>query len=173
MRTARLLLASLLLLAAACRSMPHYPGTPEIDALGFRPAAPGVATCGQPDASDLEEAAAAGYRTVVNFRDLSEPGALPDEETRAAGLGLRYVYVPVTPRTLSWSHADRLAAVLATPDAAPVLLHCSTGGRAAAVYALWQAKYAGVPAADALSTAESAGLKPEARDALVRVLSER
>jgi len=78
-----------------------------------------VLTGGQPTAEQLEQAAAAGYRTVVNLRTPGEEGAW-DEAPLADEMGLRYVAIPVAGgEGLTLENVRQLAAVVDDPQAHP------------------------------------------------------
>jgi uncharacterized protein (TIGR01244 family) len=91
----------------------------------------------QPTEQDLQAAKQQGIRTVLDFR-------LPSETTTSnadltSRQGLAYVNIPVSKQALS---ADQIADLdRAIKDhAAPFLLHCATGARAALLLSLSKAK---------------------------------
>lgn len=100
----------------------------------------------QLEAGDIEAAAAAGFKTILNLRpDGEKPGYISDTEAAdiAAGHGLDYRHIPVpvkgatpdiTPERLT-AFAQALAE---TPG--PALAYCGTGRRAALVWALCAAE---------------------------------
>lgn len=91
---------------------------------------------GQPTREQLAEVAAAGYGTVINLR---APGELTewDEEAVVGSLGMRYVSLPVAgQRDLTEETARRLAEHLEEVGSQPVLIHCASGNRVGAVFAL-------------------------------------
>jgi uncharacterized protein (TIGR01244 family) len=111
-----------------------------------------LATAGQPTADAFKQLKALGFTTVVNLR---MQGEIPwDEEKAVTAAGLRYVWVPVTPATLSAKDVDAVAAVLDDPAAGPVLLHCTVAGRAGGLYAAVLARKG-----KSLDEAEAEGVK--------------
>ncbi|MCH8860957.1 MAG: TIGR01244 family phosphatase [Proteobacteria bacterium] len=100
----------------------------------------------QLDAADIEAAAAAGYKTILNLRpDGEKPGYISGAEAAriAAEHGLDYRHIPVlvkgampdiTPQLLT-SFAKALDE---TPG--PALAYCGTGRRAALIWALGAAE---------------------------------
>lgn len=112
---------------------------------------------GAPTARGLGQAAEQGIRTVVDVRDPKEGTA--EEKEHADAVGLKYVNIPVTLDTLSEVQAKQLGEVLKDSASGPVLLHCATGQRATAVWALYRNREEGVPADQALADAEAKGLK--------------
>lgn len=119
---------------------------------------PGVLSGGQPTRAQLEEAAAAGYRTVVNLRPLDEPGAW-DERPLVAELGMRFHHIPVAGTAdLDRDRAAALAEILEDPSAQPVLVHCASGNRVGALVAIHAALLRGVSIDEALELGRRAGL---------------
>jgi protein tyrosine phosphatase (PTP) superfamily phosphohydrolase (DUF442 family) len=98
----------------------------------------GITTAGQPNAVQLEAAAAAGIKSVI---DLRGPKDLPV----AGADGVTY------------ANASALDKLLAKLDG-PVLIHCTTGNRVGAMLAL-RAKLNGADSESALALGEAAGLK--------------
>ncbi len=87
-----------------------------------------------PDQAALHQAAAAGIKTVVNFRTAGEKGGLSPEEERSAAdrLGLNYLHHPVTAEDLTEERVYDFRAKLDDLPG-PVFLHCASGTRAAAM----------------------------------------
>lgn len=166
------LLASAALLSGCASTGSDVPGpkAPAVDVSGFRSLGPALATTAQPTAEDFAAAKAAGYRTVVNFRPLDEPGALADEQAVVEGLGMRYVAIPVKGHGVEAAHADALDAVLADPSAQPCLMHCRSGTRAKAVWAIWLVRHGGATPDQALERAAHVGLSGDARTAVEKVI---
>jgi uncharacterized protein (TIGR01244 family) len=120
-----------------------------------------------PDA--LRAAAEAGYATILNMR---APGEMAfDEAALVAELGMTYVSLPIRgPGDLTAANAEAFDAALG--DAArPMIVHCGSGNRVGALFALRAAFCQGASAADALAIGREAGLtgmEPAVRDALTR-----
>jgi uncharacterized protein (TIGR01244 family) len=124
---------------------------------GARRPLEGVVSAGQPTPQELERAAAAGVRTVVNLRADGEAGFEWEAEA-AERLGLRYVRIPIGgPGDLTRENAERLDAALREAQG-PVLVHCASGNRVGALLALREAWFAGRAPAAALAVGIDAGL---------------
>jgi uncharacterized protein (TIGR01244 family) len=130
---------------------------------------PGLAFGGQPSAETLARLGEMGFRTVVNIRTERE-GALDEGEVVRAQ-GLEFVWVPVTADTFSLDDVMAVESVLDDPEAAPVLLHCASGNRVAAVWGAIQARQ-GRTRDEVEADSRAAGLhSPSMWEALLRVLS--
>ena len=127
------------LLAAALASSPAPTAAPATvdakDIPNYHLVRPGLATAGQPSEDALGKLKALGFRTVINLRTPGEQRAGAEEEAVRAQ-GLRYVSVPVDSATFGPAEVSAVRAVLDDESAAPVLLHCTTANRAAAVWGL-------------------------------------
>jgi uncharacterized protein (TIGR01244 family) len=77
-----------------------------------------------------------GFASVINLREVGEPGAVdPEEERRAAeAAGLRYFHVPFNGSAPEPKAADAFLAAIRTPGAEPALIHCAAGNRAAGMW---------------------------------------
>jgi uncharacterized protein (TIGR01244 family) len=150
---ASFLAAALLLLAAP---LPAQEWT-ELDD-GVR-ASDTVMVGGQPTADVLREAADAGIEVVVNMRGVDEdPGY--DEEALAAELGLTYLRVPIAgPQDLSPESVMLFDAVLKQVGDRPSLMHCASGNRVGALYALHASRYDGLEPEAAIEVGKAHGLK--------------
>lgn len=120
---------------------------------------PGILSSGQPTAEQFEAAARAGYRTVINLRSLSESG-FEWEAGLAERLGLRYVSIPVSgPSTLTREAVAAFDAALRDARASgPVWVHCNSGNRNGAMFALRAAWIEGMDPEAAIAVGRSAGL---------------
>ena len=97
----------------------------------------GLLSGGQPTKEQIEAAARAGYRTVINMRGAKEPGFEWEEEL-VKQLGMKYEHLPVTGKdSLTREKIEQIDAVLtAALEEGPVMLHCASGNRIGAVMAL-------------------------------------
>jgi uncharacterized protein (TIGR01244 family) len=144
------------------------PGTPAIP--NGRVPIDNLLSGGQPTPEHLEQAARAGYRTVINLRDPSEPGFAWEEE-KARALGMRYVALPVAGAgDLTRAKVEQLDTALgAALREGPVLLHCGSGNRNGALLALRAAWLQGLEPEEAIALGKAAGLtrlEPAVRDLL-------
>jgi uncharacterized protein (TIGR01244 family) len=88
---------------------------------------PDVATGGQPDVEQIEELAAAGFRTVVDLRTADEPRGF-DEAAAVRAAGMEYINLPVGTHIGDETFAA-LRAILDDAGKGPVLVHCASGNR--------------------------------------------
>jgi uncharacterized protein (TIGR01244 family) len=110
-------------------------------AADIRAVTPEFATAPQLAPADLAEAAARGYRLVINNRpDGEQPGQpLSDEmERAAAAAGLAYLHVPVIGAP-GPEQVERVRAAIADADG-PVLAFCRSGTRSIVTWARGQAQ---------------------------------
>ena len=111
---------------------------------------------GQPDASMLQAISAAGFSTVVDMRVADEDRGF-DEQKEIERLGMAYVLLPIgSAEDISREKAAVLDQILAD-NQGPVLIHCASGNRVGALYALREKLY-GASNDDALTVGKAAGL---------------
>ena len=92
-------------------------------------------------ASDVAQAAAKGYKTIINNRPDGEMWGQPkaaDIEAEAQKHGLHYLHIPISLRGLAEGQVEAQAAAQADNEG-PILAFCNTGTRSAMVWALSQA----------------------------------
>ncbi|MGB5740743.1 MAG: sulfur transferase domain-containing protein, partial [Woeseia sp.] len=107
----------------------------EIESAGASLPTTGYLSSGQPNAAALSAIAAAGYAGVVDLRTEGESRGF-DEAQTAETLGLGYRSLPIAgPDDVTFENAAKLDALLAE-FAGPVLLHCGSGNRVGALFAL-------------------------------------
>lgn len=127
---------------------------------------------GQPDKTTLQYFKNRGGVTVINLRDPSEQAL--DERALVKSLGLRYYNFPV-PRNRPVNPSIMLAVswAIEREGAVPILVHCSSGNRAALALAAHGTRLLGWSREDALRLAEQAGMtRPGARKKLEALLEE-
>jgi uncharacterized protein (TIGR01244 family) len=119
----------------------------------------GVLSGGQPTTEQIEAAARAGFRTVINLRTDQESGFEWEREA-VEGLGMRYVQIPVAGADgLTHDNIELIdAALREARQSGPVLLHCGSGNRIGAVLALRAAWLQKIDAAEALDYGLASGL---------------
>jgi uncharacterized protein (TIGR01244 family) len=111
---------------------------------------------GQPDAAMLQAIAAAGFSTVVDMRSAKEDRGF-DEQKEIERLGMAYVLLPIgSAADITLDNAAVLDQILAE-NQGPVLLHCASGNRVGALYALRETMY-GASNDDALAVGKAAGM---------------
>lgn len=131
-------------------------------------AEPGLLISGQPTAAQIKAAGKAGYRTVIDLRSPIEDRGF-NEEKAAGKAKMAYTNVEVTPEALTQSKVLFFLMMLREAER-PVLLHCSTGTRSAALYYSWLVLEKGVPEEQALTQAQAAGLRDPLLGETVRTL---
>jgi protein tyrosine phosphatase (PTP) superfamily phosphohydrolase (DUF442 family) len=118
------------------------------------------------DPLGLETANGLGIQSVVCLRDSAEtanPPYLPfdfSEDMTLTTLGMNYVDIPI-PHEISQTQFDvRAGVVLAALERLPqpLLMHCSSGDRASALWAVHLIVDCGLSTADAILYAEMSGL---------------
>lgn len=115
----------------------------------------GILSGGQPSAEQLAAIRDAGFRTVVNLRAEGEPGARAAE---VEALGMGYVALPVAgTKGLDEDNARAFAEILATVER-PAVIHCGSGNRVGALFALKAFYVDGETVDDAFVVGERAGL---------------
>jgi uncharacterized protein (TIGR01244 family) len=116
----------------------------------------GITAAGQPSAAALSAAAAAGYKSVIDLRALTEDRGF-DEKATVEGLAMSYVNLPVEGAGgVSYANAAELDKLLADLPK-PVLLHCASSNRVGALLAL-RAKAEGADSDAALELGVANGL---------------
>ena len=151
MRTQRLLPAAFLLALAVAASAAARQAPPaQQPAAAAQPAAPGLhgvrnftqvdsafACGGALSPTSMASLKEAGFVTVVNLRAESEEGANVQAEMEAAvAAGIHYVHLPFSSGSPDPTKVDEFLKVVADPANQPVLLHCTTGGRASMFWAI-------------------------------------
>ena len=123
---------------------------------GVLPAS-GIVTSGQPDEAAFRKFAGAGYTTVIDMRAADEDRGLKDEQRLIEALGMTYVLFPIAGKEdISFEKAAALDKILDGIDG-PVLVHCASGNRVGALFAL-RAKNNGATSADAMLVGKAAGM---------------
>jgi len=149
-----LLLASLLL--AACAMTPPAPSWPTVEG-AYNPAPQRLVT-GQPTPAELVDIQRAGARHVVNARDIGEFDDW-DEGALVEALGMNYHRVPIgSPEDLDRDAVAAFDRILAEIGDEPALLHCASGNRIGALYALRAAWIQGEDPQSAIEIGRAHGL---------------
>lgn len=135
-----------------------------------KPISEAFSVAGQVTPEELEQAAKAGFKSVLNVRSPEEQGFLQEEPEIAASLGLAYANVPLIPAMLDETQLTAIAAELDKLPK-PTLVHCAVGLRASAV-ALLSIAQQGLTAEQALERAQAAGFDLNANPKLKQVLEQ-
>lgn len=134
---------------------------------------PNISVAHQLTEKDLEEAAAAGFRSIINNRpDGEAPDQPPSEElaVSAARLGLRYWHIPVVSGQVSDEQVEAFRAALSEAEK-PALAFCRTGTRSTTLWAL--AASDRLSPNEILQTASEAGYNLEVLRPQLETVSEK
>jgi uncharacterized protein (TIGR01244 family) len=97
-----------------------------------------IACGGATETSALSGLKADGFKTVINLRQPSEPGAnIEQNQAEATKLGLKYINIPVNGQAPDPKTMDQFLQVIADKSNQPVYLHCGSASR---VGAYWMVK---------------------------------
>ena len=125
---------------------------------GFQRPKPDVAIAGQPSAEQLAQLKQDGFSSVVNLRPASEQAGF-NEQAEVGRLGLGYFHIPIADaRALTREAVTALDEVLQARENLPVLVHCGSGNRAGALFALRAAWLEGASVPDAIEIGRLHGL---------------
>lgn len=105
-----------------------------------------------------------GFKSVINVRLASEPGAMVEEEgVVARAAGLIYIHLPFDAQAPDPHLIDNFIAAVTAPNHTPAYVHCAAGGRAAALWMVKRIKGDGWPVLRALEEANALGLNDRFR----------
>jgi uncharacterized protein (TIGR01244 family) len=123
-----------------------------------------VACAGATKAEAVPEIKKMGFKSIINLREATEPGADVEAEAAAAkAAGLKYFHVPFGGRAPDPAAADAFLAAITAPGSEPAFIHCGSGNRAAV---MWLIKRIAVDHWDvdrATAEATALGLRSEAQ----------
>ena len=112
----------------------------------------------------IREIGKMGFRSVVNLRLASEPGARVEEEGAAVrAAGMKYVHLPFDRESPDPKLIDNFIAAVTAPANTPAYVHCAAGGRAAALWMIKRVKADGWSQERALKEADALGLNDRFR----------
>jgi uncharacterized protein (TIGR01244 family) len=117
-----------------------------------------VVLAGQPTPALLSNLGHAGFGTIINLRPNREM-SLP-ESTLVHATGVNYVSIPITADSLGDKELKRFFDEVkgAHERRERLFVHCSSGNRAAALWAMYEITELDVPAEEAVARAREAGL---------------
>lgn len=127
---------------------------------------PFLATGGSIDLDEVASLKAKGFRTIIDLRTPEE--GTEEERTAVEAAGMTYVNLPIAKGAPSDEQIARLAELLEDKNAAPILLHCGSGNRVGAAWAIYRARK-GIPLEIAIEEGRTAGMRAS-REAQVRAL---
>lgn len=115
-----------------------------------------VLVASQPSAAAFPAIKANGFKTVINLRAPEE--MVFDEEGLAKEHGLVYANIPIRPAEVTREQARNFTSYLTIPEAYPILVHCSSGNRAAMMMAIAEVFLHGTDRDAAIAKARERGL---------------
>ncbi len=125
-----------------------------------------VACAGSTAPEAIAGLAAQGFKSIINLRLASEPGAAIDESKAAAEAAhIKYIHLPFNSAEADVKVVDQFIMAVADPTNQPAFIHCGSANR---VGALWLAKRMLVDRweqAKALDEARMIGLSSETLEA--------
>jgi protein tyrosine phosphatase (PTP) superfamily phosphohydrolase (DUF442 family) len=94
-----------------------------------------VACGGATETSALAGLKADGFKTIINLRQPSEPGAnIEQNVAEAKSLGLKYVNIPVNGQSPDPKTMDQFLATIADKSNQPAYIHCASASRVGAYW---------------------------------------
>lgn len=133
MRPTMLLLCLALTAPATAQTKQDYPGV-----VNFTRVDATVACGGATEVSTLDLLKKDGFKTVINLRVETEPGAnIEQNQAKAKALGLKYVHIPYSAGSPDAKVFDAFLATIADKSNQPVYVHCGSAQRVGSV---WLAK---------------------------------
>ncbi|WP_299592501.1 sulfur transferase domain-containing protein [uncultured Microbulbifer sp.] len=127
---------------------------------------PNLATGGSIDLGAVDSLKQKGFRTIIDLRTPAEGTA--EERAAVEAAGMAYVNLPIAKGAPTEAQITRLAELLEDDSAAPVLLHCASGNRVGAGWAIYRVRN-GIPLEIAIEEGRTAGMRPS-REEQVRAL---
>lgn len=121
-----------------------------------------VACGGATETAALEGLAKDGFKTVINLRLPTEPGAnIEQNAARARELGLNYVSLPLNGQQPDPKVADRFLEVVANKANQPVYIHCGSASRVGGMWLIKRVLLDGWPVDKATEEAKFIGLRSD------------
>ncbi|GJQ58138.1 MAG: hypothetical protein D8M57_07500 [Candidatus Scalindua sp. AMX11] len=118
-----------------------------------------IVTGGQPTYDQLKVAHESGFKVVVNLRTDKEIPSPAQESLWVGELGMRYYPIPVNgAKGISVENANLLEEVLSNRENYPLIVHCQSGNRVGALFALKAFHIDGKSVSESLTIGKRAGL---------------
>lgn len=152
-------LTAAVLLLTGLPALADSPSAPPVavEIPNVRTPLPGVTSGGQPTEDELRQAAELGYRTVVSLRTAGEEIPFNEAEL-VTSLGMSYVSLPIPgAEGINADNAKALAKILDEAER-PLVLHCGSGNRVGALFAIEAHDLGEKNAEEALQIGIDAGL---------------
>lgn len=94
-----------------------------------------VACAGATTPESLAEIKKMGFRSVMNLRVATEPGARIEEEAAAAkAAGINFIHLPFNESMPDMAIIDQFLKAVTDPKNQPAFIHCASGNRAAMMW---------------------------------------
>ena len=117
----------------AAQTKQEYPGVTNFTRVDAT-----IACGGATEVATLDALKKDGFKTVINLRVATEPGAnITENQARAKALGLNYVHIPFSGGSPDPKVIDTFLATIADTTNQPVFIHCASAQRVGSV---WLAK---------------------------------
>ncbi len=153
--------------AKPTETRPAGTGVAAIAIPNAKSAAEQILTGGQPTEEHLQQAKDNGVKVVVNLRTKAEEDAYATEAAKVESLGMKYVHLPIDGKNgdgLNEENARKLAELVAEK---PALVHCTSGERVGALFALKAFYVDKLPAEQALEVGKANGMTKPSIEKLV------
>jgi uncharacterized protein (TIGR01244 family) len=96
-----------------------------------------VACAGATTPEGVAEVKRMGYKSIINLREASEPGANIEAEAAAARTaGVNFVHLPFNTQSPDPAVVEQFLKAVTNPENEPAFIHCASANRAAAVWAI-------------------------------------
>lgn len=99
------------------------------DLYNFAQVSPDLATSGLVPRGAFSRIASAGYAVVINLLPSTHRNAVADEAEVVAGLGMRYVHIPVEMTAPTERDFERFLEAMTEAEGARVWVHCAANYR--------------------------------------------
>lgn len=143
------------------------------DITNYREYSATLSSSGQPTASQLKSAKAAGFERVVFLAFSDSDGSISNEDRIVEDLGMEYMHVPVdweAPRSRDF---NAFAAAMQSAPKMKTLVHCQVNFRASTFSFLYRVLYQDVPLGEAKDALNSVWVPNETwRGLIFEVLEE-
>jgi uncharacterized protein (TIGR01244 family) len=123
----------------------------------YHRATPDIATSGALGEGGLGLLKELGFKSILDLRTAAE--GTDQEAAEAATLGLAYHNIPIGSAPPTAEQLDRFAQLVEAGDSYPLLIHCASGNRVGAVWAVYRMAR-GVPLEEALLEGRTIGMQP-------------
>ncbi|NKB76960.1 MAG: phosphatase [Gammaproteobacteria bacterium] len=110
-----------------------------------------IGTAGQPNASQFQLIADAGFLAVINLALPEHKDSIDNEGAIVTGLGMDYVHIPVNFDAPTPEQVRKFCAILKGYNDTPVFVHCIMNYRVSAFMYHYLSKVLGYDAAEARS----------------------